>query len=150
MIAYGKSHRTPSPSRFGEIQEETKKEALDVYNVSQKGPLYTQNFRGALIEVYGEVEGERIFSIWTNEEYFNQNEIELSGDMWNIRLFKAMGIKKMLEKVLGGLHKNVEYHPPFLMSHLKQEQTYVEERNVMSALFAKISFVIKVKKGTAL
>ncbi|MEM5861062.1 MAG: hypothetical protein QW758_00465 [Candidatus Aenigmatarchaeota archaeon] len=58
----------------------------------RRDPFLLNLFRDALIEVYGELEGKKIFSIWENNEKFDPKEIELPGDMWNIRLFQYLKI----------------------------------------------------------
>jgi hypothetical protein len=51
-------------------------------------------FRKALMEVYGEKEGEKLFSLWKDDKKFDPKEIELPGDVWNIRLFEYLEISK--------------------------------------------------------
>lgn len=65
----------------------------------RRDPSIIRIFKDALIEVYGEAKGNKLFSVWINDERFSPNEIELPGDMWNIRLFKAMKIRKDAKKV---------------------------------------------------
>jgi len=71
----------------------------------RRDPSILRIFEKALLEVYGKIEGKRIFSIWIDEEKFSQKEIELPGDMWNIRLFKAMGIRKNARRTARKLSK---------------------------------------------
>jgi hypothetical protein len=56
----------------------------------RRDPAILNLFRKALLEVYGDNTGNTLFSIWNDEDKFDPKEIELPGDMWNQRLFKAL------------------------------------------------------------
>jgi hypothetical protein len=56
----------------------------------RRDPAILNLFRKALLEVYGDNTGDTLFGIWNDEDKFDLKEIELPGDMWNQRLFKAL------------------------------------------------------------
>jgi hypothetical protein len=56
----------------------------------KRDPCVQNLFREALFEVYGNESGKALFSMWNDDSKFNPKEIELPGDMWNQRLFKAL------------------------------------------------------------
>lgn len=59
----------------------------------------------ALTETSGEDEGGRLLNIWTNPRLFDPLELQMPSDMWNQRLFKALGSKVGLK---GGIKREAE------------------------------------------
>ena len=56
----------------------------------RRDPSVLNLFKEALIEVHGKDNGNTLFDIWQGPSKFDPKEIELPGDMWNQRLFKAL------------------------------------------------------------
>jgi len=84
------SVKSLSPLDLEEFRREQRKRLWMFIMFLRRDPSILKIFRGTLIEVYGKIDGEKLFSIWTNEECFSRNEIELPSDVWNERLFKAI------------------------------------------------------------
>jgi hypothetical protein len=59
----------------------------------RKEPPVLRLFNGALTEVLGNSEGGKVFDQWVNPKVFDPLELQMPSDMWNTRLFKALGSK---------------------------------------------------------
>jgi hypothetical protein len=80
----------PTTSQLHEFREKPRKRLWMFLMFLKRDPCARALFREALIQVYGNNSGIALFNIWTDDSKFKPQELELSGDMWNQRLFKAL------------------------------------------------------------
>jgi len=59
----------------------------------RREPPVLRVLQEALIETLGKEEGRKVFNIWINPSFFNPLDLQMPSDMWNTRLFKALGPK---------------------------------------------------------
>jgi len=80
----------PTLSQLQKFRKKPRKRLWMFVMFLRRDPAVLNLFRKALIEVYGNDTGNALFNIWNHENRFDPKEIELPGDMWNERLFKAL------------------------------------------------------------
>lgn len=80
----------PSLTELQRFRKKPRKRLWMFIMFLRRDPSVLNLFKKALIEVYGDDAGNSLFNIWHNQDKFDLKELELPGDMWNQRLFKAL------------------------------------------------------------
>ncbi|UCE15269.1 MAG: hypothetical protein JSV12_05110 [Candidatus Bathyarchaeota archaeon] len=80
----------PTLTELHRFREKPRKRLWMFIMFLRRDPSVLNLFQKALIEVHGNNNGNALFSIWNDKSRFDPKEVELPGDMWNQRLFKAL------------------------------------------------------------
>ncbi len=80
----------PSPAELQRFRDKPRKRLWMFMMLLRRDPAVLNLLKEALIEVYGGESGSVLFDTWSAQNKFDPKEIELPGDMWNQRLFKAL------------------------------------------------------------
>ncbi len=90
------------------------------------------------VEVFGQIDGNHLYNIWTKKNNFGLNLLELPGDVWNIKFMQKI-VKPLAENAGMKIKKSwgASYIARELAELIQAEQFYPEQFDVSFDLSAK-------------
>jgi hypothetical protein len=90
LFSNSATSNAPTISQLDRFRELPRKRLWMFVMFLRRDPCIRNLFREALLQIFGNERGQILFEKWSDDSAFDPKDIELPGDMWNARLFKAL------------------------------------------------------------